>query len=166
MPVATAWAPPHDLQTTCVTRPVGSPPLKISEGLTCPNPWPCAKTPAGWPSVGTAADGPPEAGAAGEEVVVTLIGAVGEAGDAVVGGGVVVALRVGALGAAAACETAEQPAAARPAEAMATAAQRRREAAAPRPRACSATASWGAIPRGEPPVFLALFMSAPLPSLR
>ena len=39
---------------TCVTSPVGSPPLKILAGLTCPNPWPCAKSPVSWPSVGTA----------------------------------------------------------------------------------------------------------------
>src|SRR5215831_10042707 len=156
MPVATAWAPPHDVQTTCVTRPVGSPPLKISAGLICPNPWPCAKTPAGWPSGGTAADGLAEARAVGEEVVATLAG--GEAGGAVVVAGVVavaVARGAVALGAAAACETAEQPAAARPAEAIATPARRRAETAAQRPRAA---ASPGAIPRGELPVFLALFM--------
>jgi len=147
---------------------VGSPPLKIFEGLTCPNPWPSAKTPAGWPSVGTAAGGPADAGAVGKDVVATLVGAVGEAGGAVVGAGVValaVTLGVVALEAAAARETAEQPAAVRPAEAMATAAQRRREAAHPRPRTCAAAASRDAVPRGEPSVFLALLMSAPLPSL-
>src|ERR1700689_200641 len=55
VPVAVAWASPHDNHTTCVTRPVGSPPLKILAGLTCPNPCPWAKSPASWPSVGTPA---------------------------------------------------------------------------------------------------------------
>src|SRR6202167_5820654 len=53
VPVAFACAPPHDDQTTWVTRPVGSPPLKILDGLTSPKPVPLANTPAGWPSVGT-----------------------------------------------------------------------------------------------------------------
>src|SRR5579863_1128189 len=54
MPEPTAWAPPHELQVTSVTRPVGSPPLKILVGLTCPKPCPCANTPASRPSTGTA----------------------------------------------------------------------------------------------------------------
>src|SRR5580698_2098848 len=65
VPVAVAWVPPHDDHTTCVTRPVGSPPLKILAGLTWPNPCPWAKSPASWPSVGTPAglaDGDAEAG--------------------------------------------------------------------------------------------------------
>src|ERR1700689_4799299 len=65
VPVAVAWAPPHDDHTTLVTRPLGSPPLKILPGLTCPNPCPWAKSPASWPSVGTPAglaDGDAEAG--------------------------------------------------------------------------------------------------------
>src|ERR1700733_10421395 len=65
VPVAVALAPPHDDHTTCVTRPVGSPPLKILAGFTCPNPCPWAKSPASWPSVGTPAglaDGDAEAG--------------------------------------------------------------------------------------------------------
>src|ERR1700683_261359 len=65
VPVAVAWVPPHDDHTTFVTRPVGSPPLKILAGLTCPNPCPWAKSPASWPSVGTPAglaDGDAEAG--------------------------------------------------------------------------------------------------------
>src|ERR1700728_123416 len=65
VPVAVAWVPPHDDPTTCVTRPVGSPPLKILAGLTCPNPCPWAKSPASWPSVGIPAglaDGDAEAG--------------------------------------------------------------------------------------------------------
>src|SRR5260221_415657 len=57
IPVATAWAPPHDFPTTCVTRPVGSPPVKILDGLTCPNPRPRPKTPVGRPSGGTPAAG-------------------------------------------------------------------------------------------------------------
>src|ERR1022692_1972498 len=40
-----------------VSRPVGSPPLKILAGLTCPKPAPCAKTPTGRPSTGAAAAG-------------------------------------------------------------------------------------------------------------
>src|ERR1700733_4552033 len=65
VPVAGAWAPPHDDHTTCVTRPVGSPPLKILAGLTWPNPCPWAQSAASWPSVGTPAglaDGDAEAG--------------------------------------------------------------------------------------------------------
>src|SRR5580692_3438442 len=65
VPVAVAWVPPHDDHATCVTRPVGSPPLKILAGFTCPNPCPWAKSPASWPSVGTPAglaDGDAEAG--------------------------------------------------------------------------------------------------------
>src|SRR5260370_23664652 len=72
IPVATAWAPPHDFHTTCVTRPVGAPPLKILDGLTCPNPWPRAKTPVGRPSGGTAAAGLVEAVTDGEDVVAGL----------------------------------------------------------------------------------------------
>src|ERR1051326_5355428 len=55
VPVACARGPPQDDQVTCVTSPVGSPPLKILAGLTWPNPWPWAKSPVSWPSVGTAA---------------------------------------------------------------------------------------------------------------
>ncbi len=36
----------------CLTRPVGSPPLKILDGSAWPNPWPWANTPASWPSAG------------------------------------------------------------------------------------------------------------------
>src|SRR5215471_1494842 len=38
----------------CVTRPVGSPPLKISAGLTFPQPVPCTNSPAGRPRTATA----------------------------------------------------------------------------------------------------------------
>src|ERR1700683_395796 len=55
VPVAVAWASPHDNHTTVGTRPVGSPPLKILAGFTCPNPCPWAKSPTSWPSVGTPA---------------------------------------------------------------------------------------------------------------
>ncbi|HEX4657929.1 MAG TPA: hypothetical protein VH307_11120 [Streptosporangiaceae bacterium] len=83
--------------------------------------------------------------------------------DAVAGAGV--ALAPGAVGAGAACEAAEQPAAARHTEAMAAAAQmaERREAAPLRPLLLTrpAASSQGAITRGELAVFLALFMSAP-----
>src|SRR5258708_22548457 len=85
IPVATAWAPPHDFHTTCVTRPVGSPPLKILDGLTCPNPWPRAKTPVGCPSGGTAAAGLVEAVADREDVLAGLGPAVGAGGAAQVG---------------------------------------------------------------------------------
>src|SRR5207247_2046532 len=61
MPVPDARAPPQDVQVMCETRPVGSPPLKILAGRTCPKPSPWAKMPAGRPSVGTT-------GAAGLEV--------------------------------------------------------------------------------------------------
>src|ERR1035441_8433805 len=54
-PGPTASCPPHDFQTTRVTRPVGSPPLNTSDGLTSPKPLPWAKIPARRPRVGTAA---------------------------------------------------------------------------------------------------------------
>src|SRR5258708_22231736 len=91
MPAATVGAPPHDLQGRCATSPVGSPPLKILGGLTCPNPWPCAKTPAGRPSVGTGPAGLADAGTDGEDVadVAALAGAV----DAVAGAGMAAVAR-------------------------------------------------------------------------
>src|SRR5581483_3946615 len=53
-----SWAPPHDCQLTLVTRPVGSPPLKILRGLARPKPVPWANTPASLPSTGTGLAGP------------------------------------------------------------------------------------------------------------
>src|ERR1700728_615963 len=96
VPVAVAWAPPHDDHTTLVTRPVGSPPLKILPGLTCPNPCPCAKSPASWPSAGTAAgvaDGDAEAGTVavpGEAVgwlAAVALGVAGALGELLAAGG-------------------------------------------------------------------------------
>src|SRR6516165_6025628 len=62
MPDPVAFAAPQELQASLVTRPVGSPPLKILAGLTCPNPAPCANRPASRPSTGTAALDPADAG--------------------------------------------------------------------------------------------------------
>jgi hypothetical protein len=89
---------------------VGSPPLKILVGLTCPNPAPWAKTPDSWPSVGLAGGGAVEVWATGVGLVVD--------GAAVVAGTVAVAVAVaaavaGALtvaaGPAVACGVAEHP---------------------------------------------------------
>src|SRR5258708_19161772 len=80
IPVATAWAPPHDFHTTCVTRPVGSPPLKILDGLTCPNPLPRAKTPVCRPSGGTAGARLVEAATDGEDLAAGFRPGVGAGG--------------------------------------------------------------------------------------
>ena len=53
--VPMALGVPQDFQTMWVTSPVGSPPLKNSDGLTSPKPFPWEKMTASWPKVGSGA---------------------------------------------------------------------------------------------------------------
>jgi hypothetical protein len=107
-----------------VTSPVGSPPLKILAGLTWPNPWPWAKSPVSWPSVGTAAglDGGvvgPVVGPVAGTVVGPVVGPV--VGDVAVTGVPPAFAVAAALDAV--CVLPEHPAIAMPIAAIATAAR-------------------------------------------
>src|ERR1700684_1362381 len=119
MPVPTAREPPHDCHAMRVTRPVGSPPLKILDGFTCPKPVPCANIPARRPRVGIA----PGAGAEGRADGEAAAAGLGAVTGAAARPGLLAVTVIVTAGAGPACDEAEQPVtAARLTAAMAAAA--------------------------------------------